>query len=214
MNRALYVAGLGLLAVLVFEAVPRHVADPMAADQQLATQRKGPEASPLCPWREPERDLKAWFPQATGHRTEIPVLSAHLMDLKQRLGRWPTPDENPLYLHRVLQGQTVIGTVLVRRVKGEYGAIEIVLAVDTSSKIRGVRLQRMREPEAIANALRAPGWLATFGGKTFAAKWQLGGVVPDVAPAARQSAAAVVEGVRSLLILEQVADQDEVVHHH
>ncbi|MBV9470279.1 MAG: hypothetical protein JOZ57_13665, partial [Abitibacteriaceae bacterium] len=125
-------------------------------------------------------------------------------DIKERLGRWLTPDENPLYLHRVYRNQQPLGTILVRRVKGEYGAIEVVLAVDEQGKVRGLKLQRLREPEPIAQTLRSPHWLAAFEGQTADSHWRLGEAVPEVRAAAQPSAQAIVEGVRSSLILLDV----------
>src|SRR5581483_1894155 len=34
-----------------------------------------PEPAPLCPWRDPERDLKAFFPQSFLYVTESHILS-------------------------------------------------------------------------------------------------------------------------------------------
>lgn len=109
----------------------------------------------------------------------------------------------------------MIGTVITRRVKGEYGVIEIVLAIRVDGRVRGVRLQRLREPKVIADALRSPQWLEAFEGKTFESRWQLG---KDVPTEARSSAQAVIEGVRSLLILLETAEQRRapaapVTHH-
>ena len=151
--------------------------------------------------------MKLWYPGATGERLDTSIVGDRLFELKARLGRWPTPDENPLYLHRIMQGQKVLGTVMARRVKGQYGAIEIVLAVNPDGRIQGLRLQRLREPAPIAAALHDPAWLAAFNGKTMADRWRLGAAVPDVAPVVRQSAAAIVEGVRSLMILRAMAEE-------
>jgi hypothetical protein len=164
------------------------------------------EGAPLCPWRRPEADMRGFFPGATRYHSDVLVLSRNLVELKRRLGHWPTPDENPLYVHRIYQARQPLGAVLVRRVKGEYGAIEIVLALDTSARIVAMRLQRQREPEPIANALQSPGWLHAFRGRTVNSSWQLGQAVPAVAPVATTSACAVVDGVRSLLILYDVAN--------
>ena len=168
----------------------------------VVTPRALLEAAPMCPWRQPEADMRAFFPGATGYRTETLILTNHLRELQKRLGRRPTPDENPLYVHRVLQGSQQIGSVLVRRVKGEFGAIEIVLAVKDGT-VAGLRLQRLREPAPIAQALNSS-WLHSFVGKTVGSSWQ---DAPPVPAAARVSAAAVVEGARSLLILHEVGTQ-------
>jgi Na+-translocating ferredoxin:NAD+ oxidoreductase RnfG subunit len=173
----------------------------------------------MCPWREPESDLRALFPAANRRRTEVRILSGQRLELAKRLGRAPAAEEMALYFHRVYRGDRPLGTVLVRRVKGEYGAIEVVVGVGTDGKVRGVRLQRLREPEPIAEALRSPAWLGSFAGKTVAGAWTLGRDVPDVPAAARPSARAVMEGARSLVILLEVAERrglpsEEAPHHH
>ncbi|MBI5386996.1 MAG: hypothetical protein HZA90_20170, partial [Verrucomicrobia bacterium] len=170
-----------------------------------------PEAAPLCPWRDPDSDLKTFFPNATQHTTETRVLSGQRVELTTALGRPPSPDEHALHLHRVFHEQRVLGTVLTRRVKGEAGAIELVLAVAPDGRVRGLRLQRLREPAEIAASLQRPGWLAAFAGKTAANQWQLGADLPDVPGEARLSAQAIVEGVRSLLLLLNAAERADPV---
>lgn len=166
------------------------------------TGRKIIEAAPMCPWRQPKSDMAAFFPKATSYKLETVILTSHFREFKTRLGRLPTSDENPLYLHRVFAGSNEIGSILVRRVKGEYGAIEIVLGIAKNGSVAGVRIQRMREPQATANALDAA-WLRSFRGKNSADSWKLSDVSP-VPDFAKFSAQAIVEGVRSLLILHDV----------
>jgi hypothetical protein len=165
------------------------------------------EASPLCPWRDPEGDMRAFFPGATGTREETRILSHLRVALVHDLGRLLTADEMLLRPFRVLRSGERLGTVLVRRVKGEYGAIELVLAVGPDGKARGLRLQRHREPEAIAAALTAPRWLEAFRGKSADSPLRAGEDLPRVTKDAERSAAAVSEGVRSLLIVLRAAEQ-------
>jgi hypothetical protein len=160
-----------------------------------------PEGGPLCPWREPASDLKLFFLNATRCEAETRILSGLRVELAQRLGRRPTGDENVLHVWRVYQGNATVGSVVTRRVKGEHGAIELVLAIDSQERVRRLRLQRLREPEPIARALQNSEWLRSFEGKRADDTWKLGEDVPDVANEARASALAVVEGARSLLIL-------------
>jgi hypothetical protein len=139
--------------------------------------------------------------------------------LAQRLGRAPTGDENVLRFCRVYRDETFLGTVLTRRAKGEYGGIELVLATDTNRCVRGLRLQRLREPELIADALQNKNWLRSFAGKQADDPWRLGSDLPEVPSEARASAGAVAQGVRSLLILLAAADGAEApslaaTHHH
>jgi hypothetical protein len=161
------------------------------------------DAAPMCPWREQDADLRAFFPGAATVHTEARILSAQRLELTRRLGRNPDPEEASLYLYRISRNAQPAGTVLVRRVKGEYGAIEVVVAVDPGGSVVGVRIQRLREPEEIARALRSPAWLGAFRGRTADGEWT---PLPDVPASARESARAVSEGVRSLLILREVAE--------
>ena len=179
---------------------------------------KPPEAAPLCPWREPDLDLKSFFPEAKSYQAETRILSGVRSELASRLGRWPTGDENALRLNRVYQDGTAVGAILTRRVKGEYGGIELVLATDDHHNVRGLRLQRLREPEASAEALQDQNWLNAFVGKRSGDPWHVGGDIPEVPASVRGSALAIVDGVRSLLILLEAADQQgpklAEAHHH
>lgn len=161
----------------------------------------------MCPWREPENDLKMFFPNATGYKVETRVLSGLRLELAARLGRAPTGDENALRVYPVYQEQTQLGVVLTRRVKGELGAIELVMAVNTNQQICGLRLQRLREPEAIAAILQSSQWLQSFDGKRADSSWQLGKEIPDVPADAHTSAEAIIDGVRSSLILLATANE-------
>jgi hypothetical protein len=172
------------------------------------------EPAALCPWREPEADLGRFFPGPTGWQAETRILSGQRLELRRLLGRVLDADENSLRVYRVLQGDRDLGAILTRRVKGEHGAIEIVLALDGAGRISGLRLQRHREPEAIAHALQDPVWLSAFSGKNAESDWRLGGAVPEVPNEARLSAERIVEGVRSLLILYGAAEHQPAQHHH
>jgi hypothetical protein len=165
---------------------------------------------PLCPWREPEADLQRFFPDATHYEVETRILSGVRVELAERLRRVPSGDENALRLHRVYRDKRAVGTVLTRRVKGGHGAIELILAVDGQARVRGLRLQRLREPEFIVDALQNPAWLQAFQGKNAESLWQLGGDLPEVPAEARTSAEAIVQGARSLLILLAAAGQGDL----
>jgi hypothetical protein len=165
-----------------------------------------PDPMPLCPWREPEADMQALFPGATRYEAETRILSGLRLELQTKLGRLPSGDENALHLFRIYRDQILLGTVTIRRVKGEFGAIELVLAIGTDRQVRGWRVQRSREPAPIIEALLDPAWQRSFEGKGADSHWQLGLDIPTVVPAALGSAAAVVDGTRSLLILVAAAD--------
>ena len=165
------------------------------------------ESAPMCPWREPEEDLRLMFPGASTYRDETRILSGVRPELAKRLGRLPSAEENALRVHRVYTGENDLGAILVRRVKGEHGAIELVVAVTEEGTVRGLRLQRLREPESIARILQEPGWLASFTGKTATNHFKLEEDVPGVATEARASAEAVTDGMRSLLVLFEMSNE-------
>jgi hypothetical protein len=126
--------------------------------------------------------------------------------LTERLGRQPTPEEHSLYRHQALAHQRVLGSVLVRRVKGEFGAIEVVVALTPDNRVCGARIQRQREPAGVAAAITDRRWLGAFVGIAEHDDWRVGGSrVPAVPAAARRSAEAVAEGVRSLVVANAVA---------
>jgi hypothetical protein len=195
------VVGTAIGGAAVYAALQPH-GSLEALPQARAVERV--ETAPMCPWREPEADLQRFFPGATGYDTEIRILSGLRVELARRLGRAPSAEENAMYLYQVHGPAGTLGTVLVRRAKGDYGAIEVVLAVDNSGRVVGARLQRQREPEAAARFLTSPEWLGTFRGETAE-----GGPAAENAPAvpetAADSARAVTQGIHDMLVLLELA---------
>jgi hypothetical protein len=86
-------------------------------------------------------------------------------------------------------------------VRGESGVIELVLAVGADGRVAGARLQRLREPDAVAAALQSTAWLGAFRGKTADSAWWLGQEFPAVPAEARSSAEAVLDGAHSILVM-------------
>lgn len=198
-------------ASLAFWALrPGAPSDASEDDLRVVTGDTRIEGAPMCPWRDPDADLSAFFGgTAAEYRAEIDVrvLSGLRSVAQQQLGRLPTGEENALQIHRIHRGPTPVGNVLVRRVKGGSGAIEIVLATNPDRQIAGIRVQRQREPEVVAASLTNGVWLARFRGRTLEGDWSAHG---DLARAASEpaadSTAAILEGVRTLLVLLEVAE--------
>jgi len=203
----LLIFGAGAFVLLLGIVGWRIVESSNSPEIPFETKNKPPAAAPLCPWREPETDLKLFFSDATRYELETRVLSGLRLQLAARLGRTPTGDENALHVYRIYHDQTPRGAVLTRRAKGAFGAIEIVLAASTNGTVCGLRLQRLREPESIAVSLQNPGWLRSFEGKRADSALKLASDIPDVAAESRVSAEAITDSVRSLLILLAAADQ-------
>jgi hypothetical protein len=217
MRRSRHVVWYVLLPTLLVTAGYVMSRSPRLAEEARQLQIPRIEAEPLCPWRDPEADLRVWFPDATGYRTETRILSGKRLELAKRLQRMPEPGDNALQIHRVYRDSVDLGAVLTRRVKGEWGAIELVVALTDEGRVRGVRLQRSREPEVVRQQLQRPDWLGAFAGQTLTGQWTLEGDFPEVVPEARISATAVADGVRSLLVLyatAREADPSLVRHDH
>jgi hypothetical protein len=173
------------------------------------------EPAPLCPWREPQQDLHRFFPGATGSHEETRILSQLRVALIHELGRPLTAEEMLLRPYGVVRGAAPLGSVLLHRVKGEFGAIELVLAVQPDGRVRGLRLQRQREP--VAAVLTSSHWLNAFRGKTAESPLRVGEDLPAVPTDARRSAEAIASGVRTSLILLRASEpgkRERVEHDH
>src|SRR5436305_1737179 len=64
----------------------------------------------MCPWRNPERDMHAFFPGATGYRTDVFSLSRMRRDILRRLGSNTRLDSNILYVYRISGRSLPLGT--------------------------------------------------------------------------------------------------------
>lgn len=205
MSRSLLLAGALLALLLAVVAWQR--ADSRASNTVFLPKSAPPEAGALCPWRDPESDLKVFFPDGTRTEIERRILSGLRVELARRLGRTPSGDENALQVYRVYREQTPLGAILTSRVKGSHGAIEVVLAIDPAGKAQGLRLQRLREPAEIAAILESSSFLDFFRGRSAenlapsAAGW------PAIPPVAAPSAAAIHDAVRSLLTLYAASEE-------
>jgi hypothetical protein len=116
----------------------------------------------MIPWRDPAKDIQKVFPGApipdAGNPTVI-ALSGHRLALIKKLGKL---DSNALFVH-VIKDK---GVALLRRAKGQSGAIEVVVFVSQSKMIAGIAIQRHREPNNIATRLGAPSFVNAFKGLT------------------------------------------------
>jgi len=164
------------------------------------------DPSPVCPWREPQRDLLVLFPPATNYFMEKRIISGVTVEIKKRLGRHMSPDENPLRIYRARHDGQTLGSALVTRVKAEHGGIEIVTGIERDGAVHGVLIQSQREPADIAHVITNANFLASFVGKTAASPLRLGEDLPAVPASARFSAQAIADGVRSELIVFSFAE--------
>ena len=172
---------------------------------------KEQEAAGLCPWRNREADLKRCYPLADTVLETTLVVSSQRIALTRRLGRTPTGDENGLRVYAIRRRSTPCGTIVARRVRGEYGLIELVFAVDAgSSSIREAWIQREREPDPGGAALQSPTWLKQFCGLSGESDWKRVAHASCLPAGAGVSAEAVTEAARTALILLDTAQRMNV----
>jgi hypothetical protein len=122
------------------------------------------EANAPCPWRGAEHDMSNWFPNATRSETRDLILSDKRVALEEQLGRRLLPEEMALHYFEVQNGTTTVGYVLPRRLKGQNGAIEIVVVLDSEHRIRALKVQSMREPAEVAQVIERIGLERQFVG--------------------------------------------------
>ncbi len=200
---------LGVVAVGVAAAVGWSLGFPgrghrvdLAAEPAAGTRI---ESAPLCPWRNSAPDLAEFFPGSVESRPELLILSGLRPELARRLGHTPSAEDNAVHVQRIHAAGRPVGLVVVRRVKGESGAVEFVLALETNGVVRGLRYQRMREPAETEAFLVSAAWRSAFAGKGVHDAFVPGRDLPDPPAPARVSALAVADGVRELLVLLDVA---------
>lgn len=172
------------------------------------------EPLPPVPWRDPEGDLRQFFPGSTNWSDTTRILSGSRVQAEAILGRPMRADEHVLLLHRIGGDAHEPGHVITRRARGEHGAIEIVLALDAAGALRGLRVQALREPAAITGALTNESWLSSFRGLTADRGFRVGTDLPAVPEEARSSAQAIAEAAHDLLVLFSVGYVSGTATHH
>jgi hypothetical protein len=181
LHRLLFALLLALAAVLAF-----------ARDARAA----------ICVWRKPDADIKLFFPGAQSYRTDLKAIGAKRTAIERAIGARLDPDESDFKFYRILSGDRLVGTVLTHLGKGRYGAIEVVIALDASGVVRGVRLQVVREPNGIKRQLTGDGFLGQFEGKRAGDAIEIGRDIRPV-PGAEQSSETVAFSVRKMLLVHQ-----------
>jgi hypothetical protein len=220
-RRTAALAGVGaILLVLLAYALPPLLSGPelpfLDVGKDFPARNPQDDEAGLCPWRQPDADRTRFFPGSSGVRDETLILTRQRAAIARLLGRQATGQENAIQIHRVLRrartGEQVVGTIVTRCVSGESGVMELVLAVDLQERVRGARIQRLREPDAVAHELQSSRFLGAFQGKTLAAQWKTSSDFPAVSAPARLSADALLDGARTALILLHIGER--ITDHH
>ena len=116
-----------------------------------------------CDLNDPDRDVKRLFPESTGFKTLYVSIAqkggdALLRRVEARLGDafkglYETA-EVPYTMYQIFKGKDLIGYIHGVNQKGEFGGIQVFLALDLEGNIRGFYFQKMSGQ--YAGLLRAP----------------------------------------------------------
>lgn len=132
-----------------------------------------------CDLNDPDRDVARLFPGSTGYRTSYASIEkqggeALLRTVEQRLGDrfhglYETLDV-PYTIYTVYSGKEIVGYIHGVNQKGQFGGIQVFVALDLAGKIKAFYIQKMTSQWAAK--LRDPEFGRKFAGlslKDFAA---------------------------------------------
>jgi len=173
-----------------------------------------------CDLNDPDRDVKRLFPASTGFKTLYVTISQKggmemLHRVEARLGDkfkglFETADV-PYTMYQIFKGRELIGYIHGVNQKGEYGGIQIFLALDLQGSIRAFYFQKLTG--RYAKLLRAAEFAGQFVGlnlKDFAGYDVLAGqarsgsrvaAIRNPAPEAEGDFRAALRGAKKNLIL-------------
>jgi len=206
MKRSAWVAiGMVVVGVAVYGAVRSEEDRPLPITAFQVDSTPQNETPGMCPWRTPKADMQTFFPSSTRYVQHMLILSDLRTDISRALGPKTLIDANGIYNYPIYDANGRVGTIIPQRFPGEYGVVEYVAAFDRSGKIVGIKVQRLREPDATAWAIESRAWLEAFHGRDMKSGFVLGTDIPLVTPAASTTAQAFVDSVRRLTIEYDIA---------
>jgi hypothetical protein len=108
-----------------------------------------------CSLNEPDKEVKRFFPESTGYKTEYISIASRGGEETAKLVEANLHDKlNSKYeslsvdysYYTILQEKEVIGRIHGVNQKGMFGGMQLILATDTSGKIIGFFIQKMSSP--------------------------------------------------------------------
>jgi hypothetical protein len=159
----------------------------------------------LCVWRQPDTDISSIFGSGSYKTVFADITDAQKKSIEKRIGFSLDADETQFKYFPVFKGKKRVGTVMTHAGKGQFGAIEIVVAVvdgDSGPVIREVRIQRDREKAKAA--LRSKDFLGQFKGMSVSDDFRVTSDGPGIRTAvkgAEKASQAVATAARKLLIV-------------
>jgi hypothetical protein len=110
-----------------------------------------------CDLNDPDRDVKRLFPESTGYKTIYVSIAQKggeelLRQVEERLGDrfqglYETIDV-PYTMYQVFRGKELIGYIHGVNQKGQYGGIQVFLALDLQGTIRAFYFQKLTSRQA------------------------------------------------------------------
>jgi hypothetical protein len=165
----------------------------------------------LCVWRQPDTDISDIFGSGGSYKTVFADINeAQRQRIEKRLGFALDADETQFKFFPVFKGKKRVGTVMTHAGKGQFGAIEVVVAVvpsDSGTVVKEVRIQRDREKAKAA--LRSSEFLGQFKGMRANDRFRMTNGESGLRPAARgaeKASQAVATAVRKLLVVHDEMD--------
>ncbi len=160
--------------------------------------------SSLCVWRFPERDMKEIFDGDNYSTTFFDISIDEQKDIEKVLESSLDADETQFKFFTVFKDGDTVGTVATHLSKGQYGAIEVVVALEHGSDpskatIKEVRIQRDREKERAK--LRGAEFLNQFKGKKYDDDFVVGEDLKAASKSSIKSSAAIAFAVKKLTIV-------------
>ena len=105
-----------------------------------------------CDLNDPDRDVKRLFPESTGYKTVYVSVAQKggeslLLKIEKRLGDkfhgiYETIDV-PYTIYEIFAGKKKIGYIHGVNQKGQFGGIQVFLALDTEGRIKDFYIQKM-----------------------------------------------------------------------
>ncbi len=105
-----------------------------------------------CDLNDPDRDVKRLFPESTGYKTLYVSISQKggeslLRQIEERLGdKFKGLFETmnvPYTMYQIYKGKELVGYIHGVNQKGQYGGIQVFLALDLEGKIRSFYFQKL-----------------------------------------------------------------------
>ena len=155
----------------------------------------------LCVWRNPDADHPGVL-RGGSYRHGAGQRGQQEGGIEAAIGTSLDPDETQLKFWPVIRNGQRVGTVASHLGKGDYGAIEVLIAIvdppDGPPKIKAITIQRDREK--YRSALRSNAFLGQFAGKQAASALTVGVDITAAHPSAVKASRVVALSAKKMLV--------------